>query len=286
MAGRYSNLLGTLLSTFALGPKPQRATLDFSGLTAQRTYLFPDGGGTIALTSGVVDLTNNQNVSGTKTFLASSLRIGGGVGIEALYINGGAGSISAVFMQSASNNRWVFGKNSDAETGSNAGSPFTLISYDDSGAQIGVVFDVLRATRVLDFKVTPTIAGTSVAKTTDLPVFASGVYTPTAAGVANVDSVSPGQFHYIRIGNEVSFSGYVAIDPTAANTATTITLTLPIASTLGSSLNDASGVASSSGLTGQYGFVRSDGAGKLFLQVSTNTAASQTWRVSGHYTIN
>jgi hypothetical protein len=130
------------------------------------------------------------------------------------------------------------------------------------------------------------VGGTQVALNSDLPTFASGTYTPTAAGVANVDSVTPGQFHYITIVKDVSFSGYVAIDPTAGNKITTVTLTLPIASTLGNSLNDAAGVASSSGATGTYGFLRSDGAGKLFMQVVTSTAASQTWRVSGHYTIN
>jgi hypothetical protein len=233
-----------------------------------------------------VDTSSAQSIGGAKTMTASTFRVGQGSGIEAIYVNGGAGSVSAYFMQSGGSDRWVFGKNSDTESGSNAGSSFLLQAYDDSGASLGAVLTVARATRIADFAVTPTVAGTTVAKTSDLPTFDSGTYTPTATAVANVDSASPGAFHYIRIGNEVSFSGYLVIDPTASNTVTQVSLTLPIASTLGNSLSDAAGVASASGATGVYGFVRSNGAGQLLVEVRTNTATSQTWRVSGHYTVN
>lgn len=281
-------------------------------LTVDVTGVLPvANGGTGANTAagaitnlGAVDTTNNQSIGGVKTMTASAFRVGAGIGVEAIYVNGGAGSISAYFAQSAGNNRWVFGKNSDAETGSNAGSSFTLIAYDDSGASLGTVFNVPRSTRVLDFIQTPTVGGSAVltaaggiawtsvtGKPTTVSGLAltdltSGTYTPTGAAVANVASVTPGTFHYIRVGNEVSFSGYVAIDPTAANTVTAVTLTLPISSTLGDQLADAAGTATPSGATGIYGFVRSDGAGKLFVQVVTNTGTSQTWRITGHYTIN
>ena len=253
---------------------------------------------------GAVDTTSTQAIGGVKTMTASAFRVGQGSGIEAIYINGGAGSISALFMQSSGNNRWVFGKNSDAETGSNAGSSFTLIAYDDSGASLGTVFNVPRSTRVLDFIQTPTVGGSAVltaaggiawtsvtGKPTTVSGLAltdltSGTYTPTAAGVANIQSITVGTFHYIRVGNEVSFSGYVTVDPTAANTITTLTLTLPISSTLGDATEDAAGTATPAGATGVYGFVRSNGAGKLFVQVVTNTSAAQTWRVTGHYTVN
>lgn len=49
MAGVWKNMLGSVLTTFGIGPKATRATLDSSTLTTARTYPFPDDGGTIAL---------------------------------------------------------------------------------------------------------------------------------------------------------------------------------------------------------------------------------------------
>jgi hypothetical protein len=48
-----SSLLGTLRSTFGVGAPATRATLDTSGLTAPRTFDFPDASGTLALTSDI-----------------------------------------------------------------------------------------------------------------------------------------------------------------------------------------------------------------------------------------
>ena len=117
-----------------------------------------------------------------------------------------------------------------------------------------------------------------------LPAFASGTWTPTVAGTANVASVGTIQLHhYTRVGNEVSFSGTFTVTPTAASTVTQASVTLPIASTLGDTLNDASGVANASTTTG---FVRSDGAGKLLVQFTSLSTAAHAVRISGHYRIN
>jgi hypothetical protein len=57
-------------------------------------------------------------------------------------------------------------------------------------------------------------------------------YTPTASNTANITgSVAVGNFHYIRNGNSVRVWGTCSATITAANTATTFELTLPIAST-------------------------------------------------------
>lgn len=67
MAGRWLDLLGTILDTFGIGPKGARATLDASDLTANRTYALPDAGGTIALAGIPV-----SQQSGTTYTLAAS----------------------------------------------------------------------------------------------------------------------------------------------------------------------------------------------------------------------
>lgn len=62
---------------------------------------------------------------------------------------------------------------------------------------------------------------------------ASGTYTPTATIVSNLDSVTPGVMHYIRVGSRVFVWGDITYDPTAAS-AVSYRLTLPIASNLAS----------------------------------------------------
>lgn len=59
---------------------------------------------------------------------------------------------------------------------------------------------------------------------------ASGTYTPTITGVANVDSSTAAVCQWLRVGNVVTVSGTLAFDATAANTATRIGVSLPIAS--------------------------------------------------------
>ncbi|MDQ3273745.1 MAG: pyocin knob domain-containing protein [Actinomycetota bacterium] len=67
MAGRFANLLGTILSSFGIGPKGAQATLSASTLTADRAHALPDKSGTVAVTSDItaaaVGLNNADNTS-------------------------------------------------------------------------------------------------------------------------------------------------------------------------------------------------------------------------------
>jgi hypothetical protein len=49
--GRFADLMGTLASSFRFGQKPNTATLDWSALTAARTFKFPDKSDTLAVQS-------------------------------------------------------------------------------------------------------------------------------------------------------------------------------------------------------------------------------------------
>lgn len=60
----------------------------------------------------------------------------------------------------------------------------------------------------------------------------SGTYIPTLTAVANVATSSTVSAQYMRVGNTVTVSGRVTISATAANTDTTIRVSLPIASDL------------------------------------------------------
>lgn len=49
--GRFADILGTLADGFRIGPKGAQALADMSGLTADRTFAFPDASGTVMLNS-------------------------------------------------------------------------------------------------------------------------------------------------------------------------------------------------------------------------------------------
>jgi len=71
--------------------------------------------------------------------------------------------------------------------------------------------------------------------------FYSGTQTPTATNSTNVSASTPGQEQYMRVGNTVTVSGYIAIDCTSASVPSEIDLSLPIPSAF-SSTTQLSGV--------------------------------------------
>lgn len=212
MAGLFKNLLGTTNSSFKIGAIGAAANFTAAGLTANRTFIIPNSGGTLLLQS--------RNINTTAPIT-------------------GGGDLSA-----------------------------------DRAIAISAA-------------TTGTAGSMSAADKTKLDSVDSGTWTPSAANVANAGSFTIQTFHYIRVKNEVSFSGTVSLTPTAGATNTQFTLTLPIASTLGSSLNDLSGTATTQQtIGGGGGFVRSDAAGKMLVQFTSGGASPTTFRISGHYIIN
>lgn len=57
----------------------------------------------------------------------------------------------------------------------------------------------------------------------------SGVYTPIIREVVNIDSTTPGEARWIRVGRQVFVSGSIVVDPTLGGpTTTAIGISLPI----------------------------------------------------------
>ncbi len=77
---------------------------------------------------------------------------------------------------------------------------------------------------------------------------ASGTYTPTLTNTTNIAASTARQCQWIRVGNVVTVSGAVDIDPTTANIATTLGMSLPIASTTGA-ISNLGGVATGNNAT-------------------------------------
>lgn len=81
---------------------------------------------------------------------------------------------------------------------------------------------------------------------TVLPVLASGTYTPTLANTTNVAASTAFSCQYLRVGNTVTVSGRVDIDPTTAAISTELRMSLPIATNNFTAAEQAAGVGSAS----------------------------------------
>jgi hypothetical protein len=87
----------------------------------------------------------------------------------------------------------------------------------------------------------------------------SDVYTPTLTNAANLDGSTAYECQWMQIGDIVSVSGKVSVNPTAPATETRLGIELPVASNFGAE-EDCGGVAFASGIAGQGGGIRADAA--------------------------
>lgn len=85
---------------------------------------------------------------------------------------------------------------------------------------------------------------------------ASGTYTPTLTGVANVAASTAYASQWMRVGNVVTVSGKVDVDPTAA-VATQLGISLPIASNFANN-QECAGTAASPAVAGQVAAILGD----------------------------
>lgn len=111
----------------------------------------------------------------------------------------------------------------------------------------------------------------------------AGTWTPTITNVANVAASSLASGIYQRVGNVVTFSGRVNIDPVATGV-TDFYLSLPIASNFTSS-TQATGVVTAIDNGANGGIYASAGADKLEIAYTSLTAADGTIMFAGSYVI-
>lgn len=91
----------------------------------------------------------------------------------------------------------------------------------------------------------------------------SGVYTPTAAGITNIDSVTAYESTFIQIGNIVQVSGRLDVDATGSGD-TRFTLTLPVPHDL-TAIGDLAGICAQRSSSIQY-------PGVIYAGVSSDNA--------------
>jgi hypothetical protein len=125
---------------------------------------------------------------------------------------------------------------------------------------------------------------------TDLGVTtcSAGTYTPAYTSVSNVTATTVrGDAQYVRVGNQVTVSGQVAINATAgANTVTEVGVTLPVASNF--TVNNQAGGSIVGQASGQFaaGFAYADGTNdRVGLRFAAPAAGVQEYWYHFTYTV-
>jgi len=117
---------------------------------------------TITRATGKVDLTNTLTITASASNDALVLKQVGTASPLIEFNAAGTGTQAAGYLRARRNgvNRWTVQIGSTtAETGSNAGSDFTISGWSDTGTLISTPFKITRATGIVDFAVNPTVAG-------------------------------------------------------------------------------------------------------------------------------
>lgn len=113
----------------------------------------------------------------------------------------------------------------------------------------------------------------------------SGTYTPTVTAVANCTASAAGTCSYLRVGNVVTVSGQVTIDPTTTLTLTQVGISLPLASNLASS-NNCNGVACNPLDYGEVAAIAGDSTNdRAELQCTPTAVTSRTWSFTFTYEV-
>lgn len=100
------------------------------------------------LTSGRVPYVSTGGLlidSAALLFSGTLLTYGDGTGSPSFVINGAAGNVKNIRLSSAGSRRWEFGGNNVAESGANAGTPWIVAAYSDTGSFIDIPLTILRA---------------------------------------------------------------------------------------------------------------------------------------------
>jgi hypothetical protein len=77
------------------------------------------------------------------------------------WLSGPAGYSKEVYFQTTGSNRWGVGALQNAETGSNAGSDFTISAFSDAGSYTGAPLSITRSTGIVNHAYGITVSGTA-----------------------------------------------------------------------------------------------------------------------------
>lgn len=119
-----------------------------------------------------------------------------------------------------------------------------------------------------------------------VPILEADTYTPTLTDVANVAAKTAYACQYSRVGNTVTVSGQVAIDPTAGATLTQLGISLPIPSSL-TAAEQCGGTAACAAVAGYVAAISGDATNDRAELAFTTGAdvANRTWAMQFSYQV-
>lgn len=166
----------------------------------------------------------------------------------------GLGTGSSVQFNAETLNTLTMGSGGVIRTGTGAGNVINFQARDVDGAAY-TTFCTLTANN------TPTancdLTTLSVGGGTSIGSIVSSTWTPTLTNAANLDASTASECQYIRIGNTVTGSCRVSVDPTTTVTSTQLGISLPVASNFGA-VEDAAGSCAATGIAGQSAGIIAD----------------------------
>jgi len=228
--------------------------------------------------TGTVTSTGSLTLGGTLSGVSLTTQVSGTLPIA----NGGTGSTSTTYCSLTTN---VTGTLPVGNGGTGA------TTFTANALLKGNTTSAISASNVSDNGSTVSIGsgiGFSIARTTvtspaaaDGNVF-SGTYTPTSFNTTNIAASTPQSAQYLRVGNTVTVSGQIDIDPTATGFAI-LGLSLPIASAITSAVQ-LSGVFNSPDATGGgvYGDAAND---RATFQFTASSASNLTYYYTFTYRV-
>jgi hypothetical protein len=248
--------------------------------TGNGTVTSVSGTGTVngITLTGTVTSTGSLTLGGTLSGVSLTTQVSGTLPIA----NGGTGSTSTTYCNLTTNVTGTLPVGNGG-TGATTFTANALLKGNGTSA--------VSASNVSDNGSTVSIAsgiGFSIARTTvtspaaaDGNVF-SGTYTPTSFNTTNIAASTPQSAQYLRVGNTVTVSGQIDIDPTATGFAI-LGLSLPIASAITSAVQ-LSGVFNCPDAAGGgvYGDATND---RATFQFTASSAANLTYYYTFTYRV-
>jgi len=139
------------------------------------------GGTALTITGGIVNFANTPLVGANTIYHTGNFTITGYAQLTgATFSNAGAALTNNINtantnramwgVTTGANQRWLFGKDATAETGSNAGGNWHLERYGDAGSFLGVAVHVRRSDGLVTFETTPLVGAN--------PVYHAGNFNP------------------------------------------------------------------------------------------------------------